>query len=397
VLYQDTLKCLDITTVTFHASSVEAKLTMIKSDQLLLSLFTTTNLGVALIPAFPKLHQQVNSMELKQLWVLYNGNTYQEFHKLLCTLLDSFGKSLQALSDTRGQTGNSKVSVAGSVEFKACVGRVIFYGNALQHIAKGSAIDSHLQNLEPLLNDHCWPDLKKVDVEDSDLTVLTQPMVKEMDKLPQPLWKSYKEWLVLMLAHFNAVETLVDYVTSPFFCGKSISIKILVSLEVPHSIFPWETMLSNPELFPVQAVDFETDVSMNKELFDFLKEATSSASEALETVIKVKDSIDIEQPNWMKAAKFVRSLGEYKLPNFQEYSSQIACIIEEGTPDPSSIETINSDLDLMHVRADPFVSLNEKMFFNGSLHCEASLASLFHVPPNSKPEYHTLSQHFIVS
>ena len=29
--------------------------------------------------------------------------------------------------------------------------------------------------------------------------------------------------------------------------------------------------------------------------------------------------------------------------------------------------------------------------------CEASLASLFHVPPNSKPEYHTLSQHFIVS
>jgi len=46
---------------------MEAKPTMIESDQLLLSLFTTTDLGVALIPAFPKLHQQVNSMELKQL------------------------------------------------------------------------------------------------------------------------------------------------------------------------------------------------------------------------------------------------------------------------------------------------------------------------------------------
>jgi len=201
--------------------------------------------------------------------------------------------------------GNSKVSVAGSVEFKAYVGRVMFYGNALQRIAKGSAIDSHLQNLEPLLNDHHRLDLKKVDVEDSDLTVLTQPMVKEMDKPPQPLWKPYKEWLVLMLAHFNAVETLVDYVTGPFFCGKSISIKILVSPEVPPTIFPWETLLSNPELFPVQAVDFEPDVPMNEELFDFLKEATSSASEALETVIKVKDSIDIEQPNWTKAAKLV--------------------------------------------------------------------------------------------
>jgi len=73
-----------------------------------------------------------------------------------------------------------------------------------------------LQNLEPLLNDHRRPDLKKVDVEDSDLAVLTQPMVKEMDKLPQPLWKPYKEWLVVMLAHFNAVETLIDYVTGPF-------------------------------------------------------------------------------------------------------------------------------------------------------------------------------------
>jgi len=113
----------------------------------------------------------------------------------------------------------------------------MFYGNALQCIAKGSAIDSHLQNLEPLLNDHCRPDLKKVDVEDSDLTVLTQPMVKEMDKLPQPLWKPYKEWLVLMLAHFNAVETLIDYVTGLVFRGKSISIKILVSPEVPHTIF----------------------------------------------------------------------------------------------------------------------------------------------------------------
>jgi len=182
VPYQDTLKCLDITTVTFHASSMEAKPTMIESDQLLLSLFTTTDLGVALIPAFPKLHQQVNSMELKQLWVLYNGNTYQEFHKLLCTLLDFFGKSLQALLDARGQMGNSKVSVTGSVEFKACVGCVMFYGNALQRIAKGSAIDSHLQNLGPLLNDHRRPDLKKVDMEDSDLNVadsdlavLTQP------------------------------------------------------------------------------------------------------------------------------------------------------------------------------------------------------------------------------
>jgi len=55
----------------------------------------------------------------------------------------------------------------------------------------------------------------------------------------------------------------------------------------------------------VQAVDFEPDVPTNEELFDFLKEATSSASEALETVIKVKDSIDIEQPNWTKAAKLV--------------------------------------------------------------------------------------------
>jgi len=112
VPYQDILKCLDITTVIFHASSVEAKPMMIESDQLLLSLFTTTNLDVALIPAFPKLHQQVNSMELKQPWVLYNGNIYQEFHKLLCTLLDSFRRSLQALSDARGQMGNSKVSVA---------------------------------------------------------------------------------------------------------------------------------------------------------------------------------------------------------------------------------------------------------------------------------------------
>jgi len=180
-------------------------------------------------------------MKLQQLWVLYNENTYQEFHKLLCTLLDSFGKSLQALSDARDKKGNSKgnlkVSVAGSAEFKACVGHVMFYGNALQCIAKGSAIDSHLQNLEPLLNNHRRPDLKKVDVEDSDLAVLTQPMVKEMDKPPQPLWKPYKEWLVLMLAHFNAVETLVDYVTGLFFCGKSISIKILVSPEVPCIYF----------------------------------------------------------------------------------------------------------------------------------------------------------------
>ena len=93
------MKNLDITTVTFHASSIEAKPTMIESDQLLLSLFTTSELGAALICAFSKLHEQVNFMKLQQPQVLYNENTYQEFYKLLCTLLDSFKKSLQALSD----------------------------------------------------------------------------------------------------------------------------------------------------------------------------------------------------------------------------------------------------------------------------------------------------------
>jgi hypothetical protein len=86
-------------------------------------------------------------------------------------------------------------------------------------IVQNSALKMRLQNTVPLLNDHHrTPKVEnKRNEPDEDLEAI-QPSatVKGEDRLI-PLWKSYSDWLRLVLAHFDAVEILVGYVTGPHF------------------------------------------------------------------------------------------------------------------------------------------------------------------------------------
>lgn len=387
--YLRSLKNLDVTAYTFRASSVQAKPRMTENDELLLSSLLA-ELGTKLIPGFPILREVAQSTQLdqEQPVAFYSEATYREFHKLLYTLLDSFGTSLKALSAARGK---GKMPAKGSAEFKACLRHVMFYGNALQRIAMGSAIDPYLQNIEPLLADHRRHGLN--DPEDPDLSQVGTTV----GEAREPLWMSYKKWLALILVHFNAVETLVAYVTGPYFSGRSISIKILVSPPVSHSIFDWETLLSNPALFPVQAVDLnKTNVATNEELLDFLKEATAAAHPAREVVMRIQGLVNGKHPNWKKAAELTALLAAYKLPNFYDYSNRIGHEMARGTPDFDSRENICRDLELMKARASLFIDLDQSIF-TGTVHCEVSLASLFHISQDSGDEHRALSQHFNVS
>ena len=135
-----------------------------------------------------------------------------------------------------------------------------------------------------LLPEHCictwWPSLGGAqqgsgcwleEEHDDDLQWLQQAV--NNDQLPEPLWKSYRDWLRLMLTHFDAVEILANSVTSPQFSSKAIDMKILVMPNVDMKMLSWRDLFVE-QVFPKHSMGDK--LTTNKNLLKFLSEVISS-------------------------------------------------------------------------------------------------------------------------
>lgn len=82
-----------------------------------------------------------------------------------------------------------------------------------------------------------------------------------------------------MVGHFDAVEILVRYVTSPCFPYNSISVKILVAPPTDSALLPWSQLRDFlPELDNASATTGTTFT--NNEIHEFLEKNIASSSKA---------------------------------------------------------------------------------------------------------------------
>jgi hypothetical protein len=328
---------------------------------------------------------------------LYTSETCNEFHNLVVELLNSFKSSCSSL--------------AKSKDFNNTVLITLVLGHALLRIARGSAIEMHLQNIATLLDDHRnteismpMPDLT-VDVENEDEEldeeldgVLDEVLDEELLPIqsnitdqgcPMPLWKTYRDWMRLMVVHFDAANILTAYAVSQNSHpnSKTISFKILVTPRVDEAFLPWSDLLNDPHLFP--AADASGQHASNEDILRFLEDGLATVKAAItneQLGLRIKKLWgDNANKNYKEIVKLLPDLA--KLPKYSDSIKEISKLLSQWNVD-RKISTLVEEI------GDKIRDLNDRLteeknslsfpielmlkVFSGTLHCEISLASILH-------------------
>ena len=363
---------------------------------------------------------------------LYTKATCMEFHLLLCELLQRFAKAVASLNDTRPKT-----RTPASADFDKHLANVLRWGYCLYKLVRGAAIGKHLRAIMPQLDDHRRVETKPYprggigeDEDDGGDDVelrRVQPNVVHQQKpyLGQrvPLWKSYQDWLRLMVVQFDAVEVVVGYARSDHFRRAhpkgEISIKVLVSPTTSREMLDW-TKLFTSEHFPdptdataANMID-SPDQETNATILDYLVKYTSvknlgahlTAIDLIlrqlkkfpDDIVKRKGAISFlfKQLDELKDSQFPGWEHSMAVPQFELLRKKNDECLERmrktakgsgellgnraEAAEASGLDGLISDLiKTFHVLKDKakfFNDLKDLKTFTGSLHCEACLGSL---------------------
>jgi hypothetical protein len=328
----------------------------------------------------PNLCQQAKLAKQGDRFQLYTKDTCLEFHLLLSVLLTKFRKSLDDLSKSRGSEDSEEPTV-GSEDFKTHLLAVMLDGYALQRIARGSALPMHVKTITPMLNNY---NLSTDEARggghefDAELEAV-QPSVIGEGGVRMDLWKSYVDWLKLIVVHFDAVDILLRHVTEPSFPFKSISIKILVPPPVDNALLPWQDLFTDSNLFPTKNDQDPRSTKTNVEILGFLENATKlNPKESLKQARAAKTVwIDRDTDKTIKQLGLLMGSG---LPGIHECAEKTHGRLKaktdlSGNFDLEITRSIQSMLDNAKFFVD-LLKMIEAPNFTGTLHCEACLASL---------------------
>jgi len=207
----------------------------------------------------PKLLEQCEAATADKSFRLYTVDTCVEFHGLLLFVFKSFQTGLEKLNSSRSATTFSHEDLS----------HVAFWGNTLWSLARSGAIESHLQAIKSQLSSMKIGDIDTTEDVDVDLEAV-HPSAR-VDNQKVELWKSYRDWLVLMVAHFDGVAILRKYVTGSSFPYKGISIRVVSPPPVTETLLHWEELLQSTH-FPVDSASDEPFTS-NEDIIRFLRKA----------------------------------------------------------------------------------------------------------------------------
>ena len=328
---------------------------------------------------------------------LYTSETCTEFHNLVVELLNNFQSSLKKLDDE-----NVKHQ---SDTFNHHVLRTLVFGHVLLKIARGSAFEMHLQNIVTLLEDHRSVTVTEIsmptDVENEDEElgeVLDEVVNEELLPVlsyvtdlgqPMPLWMTYRDWMRLMVVHFDAAKILINYATDrKTLTTKTLSVKILVTPRVDHAFLPWSDLLTDSRLFPVADASGNKHIS-NDEILKFLNDGLASVI-AANTNEKLGHAImdlwKVPAKGYKQTVKNLRLLE--KLPDYTESVKELLALLSKWNDDRdknmSLVKEISDKIRSLNgtLTADkdsvPFPADLELKEFSGTLHCETCLASILH-------------------
>ncbi|CAA7258811.1 unnamed protein product [Cyclocybe aegerita] len=153
---------------------------------------------------------------------------------------------------------------AATGDFTQQVKKALLYGYAIQRLAHGAALKMHLKTIESQLRYYNAshprePQPQKPGKEeeelDEDVAAVCQSVSDGGTTIS--LIDSYIDWFRLLIAHFDAVDILVRFVTGPHFRSPTISVDILVAPPVDQTLLPWRELLADSTLLPTDASDEE--------------------------------------------------------------------------------------------------------------------------------------------
>jgi hypothetical protein len=396
--YIESLRKVDVTEIRFREQKPPSD-EDIHRDQRFLS-FVLQLFGFG--NKFPTIASQAELLRKGEPFQLYSNNTYKEFHELLLFYLQGFSESLDELSVAR------KTAVTLQ-DFKDPLERVVVNGYVLQKLSKTFALETHLQIIELSLREHrraanvaasmsnsVKGEEQCGDREDNDEELeAVQPSVTIQPSTVIPLWRSYRNWLRLMVVHFDAVHILSRYFqTGPNSQHQPlISLRILVAPPVDRALFPWRQLLDSTH-FPTES--YRNLRITNGQILDFLKNAVTT-TETVKSVMKIwTNQLRQNQASKTRIDAEVQKLTASKLPGWSASAEELAKMLNKWKPGEVSIgKEITDMIQSLHDSVILFEGF-ERTTFSGTLHCEACLASVLNqdfVDIKIRNKYQDILQH----
>ena len=373
----------------------------------------------------PNLEKMAQAAEKEN---LYNKDTCMEFHEILCELLDRFHQSLRKLKGieklkvqkrNEGQKRKGQKRKEGTgfnqsdlVEIKEHVASVLAFGRALRAIVRGGAIKLHLTTIASFLQvktGKSWP-MAFEPHDDAEFDLL-KPYSTDVYGEPLLPWKSFHDWLRLMVHHFDAIHVLDNHLTSfpPPELTLDISIKILYPSLQDDKMLPWQDLLENEKYFP----QIQPDEPSADELITFLSspildEKGNTIEDIIMDVGQVKANLTAKLPTQTIDAKFdqhiktltasVSDLEDSSSTGWKDHVKDILVQVKRLSTDStidgrlSRLEGILNMLEnlrgsfLLYKRLKPDSSLSLGTGFKGPEHCEILAAvSNYLSGPGTKP------------
>ncbi len=95
----------------------------------------------------------------------------------------------------------------------------------------------------------------------------------------RPLWKSYRDWLRLLVTFFDAANILLAYVVQTGF--RPIAMRIVTvpqDPELDRKLLPWKEVLTNEKCFPTSALDGTSqDSKSNEAIISYIENSIRNA------------------------------------------------------------------------------------------------------------------------
>jgi hypothetical protein len=243
---------------------------------------------------------------------LYTADTCREFDWLLRKLLGEFEDLLKKLHNDRPKDPK---------KFLRLLHAPVFFGNALWAISRSGAIESHLKAIEDELLSFLRETADKgrdgsragegeingsgaegdeIDADHQDV----QPFTYRGDN-QVPLWMSYRDWLRLMVVHFDAVAIIHLHVTGNYFPYEGVSLRVIAPPPVDDKLLPWEELLRS-QFFPGEGC--------TEELIKFLKDSKTNAKLIKAAVKSFRTFLKDENrlPSWHQLWKVLEPLQSKK-------------------------------------------------------------------------------------
>jgi hypothetical protein len=331
---------------------------------------------------------------------LYTSETCTEFHNLLVELLTKFKSNLETLETltTKAKAEDRelfKVKAEDRELFNKCVLKTLVLGHTLLKIARGSALETHLQNIETLLEDHRCSSNTEITMPKADEEldeVLNEELLPVLSYTtdhgrPMPLWKTYGDWMQLMVVHFDAAKILTTYAASRSHPYRTISFKILNTPPKDNALLPWSELLTNSRLFP--AADPSGTSITNQDILDFINDGLA--------VIENENIGQRIENFWgevgkrrSRSSEIIKSLERLKpISDYTESVNKIIGLLdiwrkEKKEEKEETANDISNEIRSLHERLT--AKKNSSSFpidlvlkvFHGTLHCEICLSSILH-------------------